>query len=105
MPSTVSNFIQNLPYINRIKEFNIEHLIRRGMNNFTLDVHKGEQLISAQTPWSILAPARDHRIYSEDDIITQKIPKDLAVGISTIGVGVDLVIGDAKEMEHPETHR
>ena len=97
MPSTVSNYVQNLPYVDRIIEFNIEHMIRRGMNDFTLDVHKDEEIISARSPWSILAPARDQRIYTVDDISDQKIPENLRVGISTIGVGVDLIIGEEGE--------
>ena len=93
VPSTVSNYVQNLPYVDKIIEFNIEHIIRHGMNDFTLDVHVNEEIISARSPWSILAPASDHRIYTKDDISDQDIPEDLKVGISTIGVGVDLIIG------------
>jgi len=96
MPSSVSNYIENLPYVNRLIELNIEHLVRHGMNDFTLDVHEKEVVLSAQTPWSILAPARDHRIYIEDEREDQ-IENNLDVGISTIGVGVDLIIGEHEE--------
>lgn len=94
MPSTVVNYVENLPYIQRLEKLNIEHIIIKGMNSFILDVHENEKIINAQTPWSILAPAKEHRVVIDEDVDKLKILADLEVGIGTIGVGMDFIIGN-----------
>jgi len=102
MPTTVANYVENLPYIHRLEKLNIEHIIIRGMNSFILDVHENEQMINAQTPWSILAPAKEHRVVVEEDVKELEVLADLEVGIGTIGVGMDFIIG--KEHDHENDH-
>jgi hypothetical protein len=96
MPSTVANYVENLSYIERLEKLNIEHIIRKNMNDYTLQVHEKEELISAQTPWSILVPAKEQRVVVKEDIKALKVLENLEVGIGTIGVGVDFILGDEK---------
>ncbi len=102
MPTTVANYVENLPYIERLEKLNIEHIVIQGMNSFILDVHENEKIINAQTPWSILAPAKEHRIVLEEDVKEMEILENLEVGIGTIGVGMDFIIG--KKHEHQDDH-
>ena len=102
MPTTVVNYVENLPYIERLEKLNIEHIIIKGVNSFILDVHENEKMINAQTPWSILAPAKEHRVVIEEDMDESTVLTDLEVGIGTIGVGMDFIIG--KEHEHEDDH-
>ena len=101
-PSTVVNYVENLPYIQRLVKLNIEHIIIKGVNSFILDVHENEKMISAQTPWSILAPAKEHRVMIEEGLDETKSFANLEVGIGTIGVGMDFIIG--KEHDHEDHH-
>ena len=94
MPSTVANYVENLSYIERLEKLNIEHIIRKKMNDYTLEVNEKEEIISAQSPWSILVPAREHRVVVKEDIKALKVLENLEVGIGTIGVGVDFILGD-----------
>ena len=102
MPTTVVNYVENLPYIERLEKLNIEHIIIKGVNSFILVVHENEKMINAQTPWSILAPAKEHRVVIEEDMDESTVLTDLEVGIGTIGVGMDFIIG--KEHEHEDDH-
>jgi len=102
MPTTVVNYVENLPYIERLEKLNIEHIIIRGMNSFILDVHEDEKIINAQTPWSILAPSKDHRVVSDEDANKLKVLANLEVGIGTVGVGRDFII--KKEQKHKDNH-
>ena len=94
MPSTLANYVENLSYIERLEKLNIEHIIRNKMNDYTLGVHEKEELIKAQSPWSILAPVKEHRVVVKEDIKALKVLKDLEVGIGTVDVGVDFILGD-----------
>jgi len=95
MPSTISNYIENLPYVKRLEKFNVEHIIRKGTNTYTLDTHDREKIITAQTPWSVLAPLKGrHRIMIREDRSAIEEVNDLNVGVGLMGVGVDFIIGE-----------
>jgi len=95
MPSTISNYIENLPYVKRLEKFNVEHIIRKGTNTYTLDTHDREKIITAQTPWSVLAPLKGrHRIMIREDRSPIEEVNDLNVGVGLMGVGVDFIIGE-----------
>lgn len=92
VPRTVVNYVENLPYIERLEKLNIEHIITKGTNSFILDVHEYEKVINARTPWSILAPAKEHRVVTKEDVDELKVRADLEVGIGTVGVGIDFIV-------------
>jgi len=94
MPSTLANYVENLPYIKLLKKFNMEHIIKHGENNYSLDVHDNEQIIFAQTPWSILTPLNAHRIVTKKNVKDRYVLEDLRVGVGIIEVGLDLIIGE-----------
>ena len=96
MPSTISNYIENLPYVTRLEKFNVEHIIREGMNDYTLETHNKEKIITAQTPWSVLAPLKNgHRIMIQEDKSDIHEVNELKTGLGLLGVGVDFIIGES----------
>ncbi len=96
MPSTISNYIENIPYVKRLEKFNVEHIVsnKEEATFFELDVHQKEKKITAETPWSILAPVGQHRIITRADIDEIEEVKKLEVGLGLLGIGVDFIIGD-----------
>ena len=91
VPTMVVSFIDNLSYIQTIKKLTIEHIIRTGIDQFTLGVYQGGEEIKTTTPWAILAPTQNHRIISV--LPDQTSDNKLEVGIGNMQIGSDFILG------------
>ena len=102
VPTMLLTFLENLPYIKRTEKLTIEHIVRDGLNEYKLGVHKDGEEIKANTPWSILAPVKQHHIES---ILNKNQSNDiLKVGIGNMQIGLDLILGDRDDCEHHSHH-
>jgi len=101
VPTMVMNFAENLHYIKKVETLSIEHIVRRGPNDFTLDIHEGGEEIIASTPWSILAPVKQH--YIQTSMTDQLYSKDVGVGLMEIGL--DLILGNEENSDKKKKGR
>lgn len=100
VPMMVAGFVERLPYIETLEKLTIEHIIREGMNTFSLGVHEGGEEINANTPWTILVPLKEHRIITIDS--GKRKPDISKIGIGAMEIGVDLILG---KNHHPDSEK
>ena len=92
VPTMLVSFLENLPYVQNIKKLTIEHIVREGINNYSLGVYKDGEEIKTTKPWSILSPVKEHHIVS---VINKNQNYDLLdVGVGNMEIGLDLILGD-----------
>ncbi|MBD78258.1 MAG: hypothetical protein CL840_04995 [Crocinitomicaceae bacterium] len=92
VPTMMVSFIENLPYIMTIKKLSIEHIVRKGLNQFSLGKFEQGNQIKATTPWSILSPVSQHNIISV--VGNQENNTKLDLGIGHLEIGLDMIVGD-----------
>lgn len=107
-PRMLMSYIENLEYIKVVHEINIEHIVKKGINDFTMKVYHASEQIKPTTPWSILAPVNKHNINRETEV--DEAPLDTPSGedetdLLNMQVGVDFIISDdsTEESEEPVT--
>lgn len=92
VPTMLMSFLEDLPYVKTIKKLSIEHIVREGVNEYSLGLYKDGAEIKTTTPWSILSPVKQHHIVS---VMNQKQGDDsLDVGVGNMEIGLDLIIGN-----------
>lgn len=89
-PRMLVSYIENLPYIQSVEKLNIEHIVKNGINDFTMKVFKENEIIKPTKPWSILAPVTKHNIYLS--VSTEKEESQADVDMLDLQVGVDFII-------------
>jgi len=96
VPTMVVSYLENMPYIKMIEKLTIEHIVRDGRNEYSLDVFKGGEEIKTTTPWSIFSPVEKHHIVS---IVNENQPHNiLEVGIGNMEMGLDLILDKKAEV-------
>ncbi len=88
VPTMLVSFIESLPYVLRVDDLNIEHIIRKDETHYTVDVKRGDQKIETTTPWGMLSPVDLHHIVS-----TESTGGVMEVGVGNMEIGSDLIIG------------
>ncbi len=92
IPNMLSNYVNNLSYVEKLEELNIEHIVRRDNNDFIVDVHKEGEVIRTSVPWAILVPVTEHNVQSyQNDDSTQEA---LKFEIGNMQIGQDFIIGE-----------
>lgn len=88
VPRMLRSHIENLPYIETVKQLDVEHIVKLGLDNYTSKVYAEDDTISPTTPWSILAPKPKHKIFStailEEETITEIENENLQIGVDYI---------------------
>jgi len=88
VPRMLRSHIENLPYIQSVKKLEIEHIVKNGMDDFSVKVYKENEEVKPTKPWSILVPKLKHNIYSspvlEGDTIQEIESQNLQIGIDYI---------------------
>lgn len=92
MPTMLMSFLENLYYVKSIKKLTIEHIVREGVNKYSLGIYKDGEEIKTTTPWSILSPVKKHHIVSV--INKSKDYNLLDVGVGNMEIGLDFIIGN-----------
>ncbi|CAM1362676.1 conserved hypothetical protein [Tenacibaculum litopenaei] len=94
VPRMLKSHLENLSYIQSVQKLEIEHIIKKGIDNYSLKVHKESEEIKPTTPWSMLVPKLRHNIYSsailEDETITE-------IESQNFRIGLDYIIADDAE--------
>lgn len=91
MPTMLMSFLENLYYVQSIKKLTIEHIVREGVDKYSLNVYKGGEEIKTTTPWSILSPVKKHHIISV--VNKSKDDDSLDVGVGDMEIGLDFIVG------------
>ncbi len=105
-PRMLVSHIENLPYIKGVEQLNIEHIIKKEMNDFTLKVYKEDEMIRPTKPSSILAPMRKHHINSHP--ITEENNEEKPEEMLNLQVGIDYIIeadGDVEQEENIQVEK
>ncbi|OEJ98588.1 hypothetical protein A8C32_05150 [Flavivirga aquatica] len=88
VPRMLRSHLENLPYIQSVKKLEIEHIVKKGLDDFTLKVYEENQEIKPTKPWSILVPKSEHKIYSssilEDETMAEIENQNLQIGVDFI---------------------
>jgi hypothetical protein len=98
VPTMAQSCIEQLPFVKSILKLNIEHLCRRKEASFSLGVYQGGESIQPTTPWSILVPAKKHRIINA--LTSEDTEIDISVGIGNMEVGLDLILESEDSISH-----
>jgi len=94
VPTMLVSYIEKLPYIAMVGALTIEHIVRKGIDDYSLGVFTGGQEITTTTPEAILSPVEKHQIIiTGNEGGTQNI---LDVGIGTMEIGLDFILGVPK---------
>ena len=100
VPRMLRSHIENLTYIETIKQIEIEHIVKKSLDNFSVKVYKENEAISPSTPWSILAPKPKHNIYTAN-LLKDTTAKE--VENENLQIGVDYIIASDFEPQPPTT--
>lgn len=99
VPNMLVDFVENLDYIEKLEDLNIEHIVRRKDYDFVLDTHSGVDEIRTSVPWAILAPVQEHNLSAY--VSDAKTKEAMKVSIANLAVGMDFILGEEPE-ETPE---
>lgn len=99
IPGRLATHIGNLPYVKFVEKLNIEHIVRNGIDNYTLNVYKGPQKIKPTKPWSILVPKSNHKIFLPSVLETESMQE---ITTENLQIGIDYIIAGDEEEEKPE---
>ncbi|WP_159439360.1 hypothetical protein [Tenacibaculum agarivorans] len=91
VPRTLKTYLENLSYIQSIKKLEIEHIIRKGIDDFSLKVYEENQEIRPTLPWSMLVPKLKHNIYTSSILEDETIEE---IESQNFRIGVDYIIAD-----------
>lgn len=97
VPSTVSSYVSDLPYVLKVNRLCIEHIIRKRANSFVLDVYEEGNAIHTTTPWSILSPMKEHRIEYTNEHEVNKVV------IGNMEIGTDFILQESARSISQET--
>lgn len=101
VPRMLRNHIENLSYIQSVKTLEIEHIVQKGLDNFSVNTYQGNQEINTTTPWAILAPKSKHKIY-DASILTEETSEE--VENENLQIGIDYIIqGDDHTTQNTPT--
>ncbi|KAA1247755.1 hypothetical protein [Aquimarina sp. RZ0] len=96
-PRMLVSYIEDLPYIQGVEKLNIEHIVKKEMNDFTLKVYEESEMIRPTKPFSILAPMHKHHINSHA-AIEETHGEATEEEMLNLQVGIDYIIeADEKE--------
>ncbi|MEX6627293.1 hypothetical protein [Tenacibaculum salmonis] len=91
VPRMLKSYLENLSYIESIKKLEIEHIIKKGLDDFSVKIYEENEEINPTKPWSILVPKNKHNIYSsailEDETIAEIESQNLQIGVDYIVAG------------------
>ncbi|GAA3591303.1 hypothetical protein Q4Q39_15915 [Flavivirga amylovorans] len=91
VPRMLRSHVENLPYIQSVETLEIEHIVKKGIDNFSAKVYEGSNEIKPTKPWAILAPKMKHNIYSssilEDETMEEIESQNLQIGVDYIIAG------------------
>ncbi len=90
IPRMLKSYVENLYYIKSVKKIEIEHIVKKGLDDYTLNIYKENQEIKPTTPWSMLVPKSKHNIYLSEPIVEDK--EEEIEEIQHPQVGVDFII-------------
>ncbi len=101
VPRMLKSHLENLPYIESIQKIDIEHIIKKGLDNFSAKIYEENNEIKPSKPWSMLVPKMKHNIYSsgilEDETIEEIETQNLQIGVDYI------IAGDYEDEEEEKT--
>lgn len=100
IPRMLRSHIENLPYIATVKQLEIEHIVKKGLDNFTVKIYKESEEIAPTTPWSILAPKSKHNIYNASILDAHSSAE---VDNDNLQIGVDYIIASDHEAPPPDS--
>lgn len=89
-PTTVGSFIENRPYIKKLNDLSIEHIIHKGPNRFVLGIYRQGEEINVKTPWSIFIPSNHHKIVPA----STKKNVEINNGLGNLEIGLDFILNN-----------
>ncbi|WP_299625650.1 hypothetical protein [uncultured Tenacibaculum sp.] len=106
VPRMLKSHLENLPYIQNIKKLEIEHVVKKGLDDFSLKIYKENQEIKPTKPWSMLVPKLKHNIYVssilEEETIEEIESQNFRIGIDYIIAGDDEYIYEEEQVKPKE---
>lgn len=100
VPRMLMSYIENITYIKSVKKLDIEHIVKHGINDFTVKVYEENQEVKATRPWAILTPETKHNIFLPS-ILEKNTMKEIET--QNYQIGIDYIIaGDLEEKEKVE---
>ncbi|SNR14674.1 phage baseplate protein [Tenacibaculum jejuense] len=99
VPRTLKTYLENLSYIQSIKKLEIEHIIKKGTDDFSLKVYEENQEIQPTLPWSMLVPKLKHNIYTSSILEDETIEE---IESQNFRIGVDYIIADDHDFPEEE---
>ncbi|WP_303315342.1 hypothetical protein Q4Q34_15505 [Flavivirga abyssicola] len=111
VPRTLRSHVENLPYIQSVKKLEIEHIVKKGLDDFSAKIYEESNEVKPTKPWSILVPKMKHNIYSssilEEETIEEIESQSLQIGVDYIIAGDDddtqEIIKSNKEIDQKST--
>ncbi len=92
IPMILMSHLENLSFVKRGKYLSIEHIIRKGNNEYSLGIFTENKEIRATIPWSIMVPMENHNI----DVVEDRIVE----GIGHFQIGQDFILANGIGEEH-----
>ena len=86
----LKSHLENLEYIASVQKLEIEHIVKKGLDDFTAKMYEENHEIKPTTPWSILAPKTKHNIYASSILEEESIAE---IESQHLQIGVDYIIG------------
>lgn len=91
VPRMLRSHIENLPYIQSVQKLEIEHIVKKGLDDFSLNIYEENAEIKPTKPWSMLVPKTKHNIYSslilQDETIEEIERQNFRIGVDYIIAG------------------
>ncbi|MEE9361203.1 MAG: baseplate J/gp47 family protein [Cellulophaga sp.] len=100
VPTMLVSYIEKRSFIELVSTLTIEHIVRKGLNNYSVGIYTGSEEIKTTTPEAILSPERNHQIITMGN--NEAIKNTLDLGIGNIEIGLDFVIGGDKPVDVAE---
>ena len=97
VPTMLVSYIEKRSFIELVSTLTIEHIVRKGLNNYSVGIYTGSEEIKTTTPEAILSPERNHQIITMGN--NEAIKNTLDLGIGNIEIGLDFVIGGDKPVD------
>ncbi|MEM8998647.1 MAG: baseplate J/gp47 family protein [Bacteroidota bacterium] len=93
VPTMLVSYIEKRPYVSLVRALSIEHIVRKGLNNYTVGIYSGSNEIRTTTPEAILSPVVQHQIISS--VAKSGNVSVSNLGIGTVEIGLDFVIQES----------
>ncbi len=97
VPRMLKSHLENLPYVQSIKKLEIEHIVKEGLDDYSLNIYEESKEIKPTKPWSMLAPKLKHNIFTASILEEETIEE---IESQNFRIGVDYIIaGDGEDLQ------